>query len=355
MPKTEIALFDQILQGSQLAIQRLEGALAQEKNIHRIRQWERQLASAEESLRKCRDGEVVTQRTQNVAARAGALCAWYGGQLLKSMEKRAGARDGKTDGHRDRPFTLQEQLGTESESQAHSISKRWQIIAEIPKKEFEQLTDIEQEKEITRASLIKRGKQIRNQKEKPGPNVHASGSANAFNAIEDVDGQQFACVYADPPWKYSNQGTRASTNNHYKTLTVEQLCAMPVEPIVSKDAFLHIWTTNAFLFDTKQVIESWGFEYRSCFVWAKTQIGLGNYWRVSHEFLLLAIRGQPKWRNKNLRSWMELKRGKHSFKPEEVRSMIESACDGPYVELFGRRPVEGWTVIGNQIENRLFA
>lgn len=166
--------------------------------------------------------------------------------------------------------------------------------------------------------------------------------------------RKFGTIYADPPWLYGNQATRASTGDHYTGMTVDEICALPVAGLAAENAHLHLWTTNAFLFDAQRVMESWGFEYRSCFVWVKPQMGMGNYWRVSHEFMLLGIRGSAPFRDRSLMSWGEFKRGAHSAKPEEIRSFIQRASEGPYLELFGRRAIDGWTVWGNQIERNLF-
>lgn len=165
---------------------------------------------------------------------------------------------------------------------------------------------------------------------------------------------RFGTVYADPPWLYDNQMTRSATGNHYSGMTVSQICELPVGQLVEDDSHLHLWTTNAFLFECPRIFSAWGFEFRSSFVWAKTQMGIGNYWRNSHEFLLTAIRGNAKrFGDHSIRSWMESKRGAHSAKPEQVRHMIERASPGPYLELFGRFPAEGWTVVGNETSDRL--
>jgi N6-adenosine-specific RNA methylase IME4 len=84
-------------------------------------------------------------------------------------------------------------------------------------------------------------------------------------------------------------------------------------------------------------------------VWVKPQIGMGNYWRVSHEFLLLGVRGSLPFADKSLRNWLEEPRGRHSAKPERVRDLIHKASPGPRLELFARRAVEGWTCWGNEI------
>ena len=168
-------------------------------------------------------------------------------------------------------------------------------------------------------------------------------------------GQKFACIYADPPWQYGNQSTRASTDKNYVTMTFEDIQALPVSQLAADEAHLHLWTTNGFLREAFELMEAWGFEYKSCFVWVKPQMGIGNYWRVSHEFLLLGVRGSFPFIDKSLRSWAELKRGKHSAKPRKVREMIERASPGPRIELFGRSEIDGWTVFGNEIPKDLFS
>lgn len=167
-------------------------------------------------------------------------------------------------------------------------------------------------------------------------------------------GKRFGTIYADPPWLYDNQGTRAATGNHYGGMTVDQLCELPIAELAADDAHLHLWTTNAFLFECPRIFDAWGFEYRSAFVWVKPQLGIGNYWRNSHEYLLTAIRGNAKrFSDRSLKSWLECDRGAHSAKPELVRHMIERASPGPFLELFGRSPAPRWTVWGNQIRRDL--
>ena len=116
--------------------------------------------------------------------------------------------------------------------------------------------------------------------------VTALAKTDEMCAIEDLEslidsGKRYSTILADPPWAYSNQATRAATDNHYETMPLDDICALPITDIVSDNAHLHLWTTNAFLFDAKRVMESWGFEYKSVFIWIKPSMGIGNYWRVS--------------------------------------------------------------------------
>lgn len=180
-----------------------------------------------------------------------------------------------------------------------------------------------------------------------------SGFIRDFSPLIQA-GNRFGCIYVDPPWQYGNQATRASTDRHYGTMTVDEICSLPVGELAADRSHLHLWTTNGFLFECPRIMEAWGFTYKSCFVWVKRKIGIGNYWRVAHEFLLLGVRGAVPFAKKNLRSWEMLDRAKHSAKPPQVRGFIERASPGPYLELFGRRRVKGWTVWGNQEQGEEF-
>jgi N6-adenosine-specific RNA methylase IME4 len=171
-------------------------------------------------------------------------------------------------------------------------------------------------------------------------------------------GIKFGTVYADPPWSYSNRSTRSSADGEYPTLSVDWLCDpqnMPIAELAAERAHLHLWTTNAFIFEAKRLIDAWGFEYKSCFVWVKPTIGIGNYWRVSHEFLLLGVRGGLTFMERSKRSWGEYPRGKHSEKPDQIRNTIELVSPAPRLELFARIESPGWTCWGNQIERTLLS
>lgn len=170
------------------------------------------------------------------------------------------------------------------------------------------------------------------------------------------DGRRFATIYADPPWPYENEASRAAAVLHYPVMTLEDIRAERVAELAEDNAHLHLWTTNAFLREAMDLIEAWGFRYRSTFVWVKDRIGMGNYWRVSHEFLLLGVRGRLRFRDRAQASWLLAKRGTHSRKPDGVRQLIEKVSPGPYLELYGRAelPHTDWTVYGNRVERRLF-
>ena len=67
-----------------------------------------------------------------------------------------------------------------------------------------------------------------------------------------LSGKKYQTILADPPWSYSNQATRAATDNHYTTMSVDEICDLPISALADDSAHLHLWTTNAFLFDSSE-------------------------------------------------------------------------------------------------------
>ena len=291
---------------------------------------------ASAAMTLCKKAKLGTEN-YNLAAEAKILAERQAGEMLAEV---TGGRGGK----REASNSVLLDLGIER-MQSH----RWQRIAAIPSETL--LAHIEgvkaSGKEITTRDILKLAAR---QAAEPVIEEQIEHETRRVSSLEELNGEKFGTIYADPPWRYGNQATRASTDNHYDTMSVDDIAAMPISEFAADDAHLHIWTTNAFLPDTFRVITAWGFEYRSCFVWVKPQMGIGNYWRVSHEFLLLGIRGDAKrFKDRGLTSWGEYERGKHSSKPEVIRELIERASPGPFLEMFGRTQREGWTVFGNQV------
>lgn len=169
--------------------------------------------------------------------------------------------------------------------------------------------------------------------------------------LEDLvrTGQRFGTIYADPPWPYDDDPPRVGAKHKYPLLDVAAIGALPVRDLAADQAHLHLWVTNAFLFEAQQLFEAWGFTYKTNLVWVKPRVmGPGAYWRNAHELLLFGVRGELTARQKNLRSWVEPSRQGHSEKSERVRDLVEQLSPGPYLELFGRHAVPNWTVFGNE-------
>ncbi len=235
-----------------------------------------------------------------------------------------------------------------------SDSSRAQRIARIPQSTFNRYVrhEVAAGREPTTAGLLRLAKQ---HEVAESVNGKPPASAGFVRTLAELvrQGRSYSTIYVDPPWPYANQGTRAATDNHYPTLTLDQIRAEPVASLAAEKAHLHLWTTTSFLAEALSVIEAWGFTYKSMFVWVKPTLGIGNYYRVAHEMLLLGVKGSLPFQDKAQRSWLELPRSGHSTKPEAVRQLIERVSPGPFLEMYGRRrPTSpAWTIYGNQFLN----
>lgn len=163
---------------------------------------------------------------------------------------------------------------------------------------------------------------------------------------------KFPVIYADPPWRYEFAETEnREIENHYPTMTIDDICAMDISEISTDDSVLFMWATSPKLEEALRVINAWGFTYVTCAIWDKEKIGMGYYFRQQHELLLVAKKGNipapiPAARVKSVLSY---KRGEHSSKPEEFYSIIEDMYpEYKKLELFCRSPRVGWSVWGNQ-------
>jgi N6-adenosine-specific RNA methylase IME4 len=166
---------------------------------------------------------------------------------------------------------------------------------------------------------------------------------------------KFAVIYADPPWRYENPGIGTPgrrIENHYPTMPLEEICALPIGEIAHDDAVLFLWVTVPMLEHCWRVIDAWRFKYRTNMAWAKDKIGTGYWARNQHEHLLICKRGAMPHPPENARpaSLVEAPRLEHSAKPEVFYEIIEAMYPGlRKIELFSRNQREGWTPWGNQL------
>jgi N6-adenosine-specific RNA methylase IME4 len=125
---------------------------------------------------------------------------------------------------------------------------------------------------------------------------------------------------------------------------------MPVGAIAESDALLWLWTTNAHLRVAFEVIDAWGFEYKSLLTWVKDRMGTGDWLRGQTEHCLFAVRGKPIFLNGSHTTVIQAARREHSRKPEEFYALIEETCPGSKVEIFSRQERRGWQVFGDQAQ-----
>jgi N6-adenosine-specific RNA methylase IME4 len=171
---------------------------------------------------------------------------------------------------------------------------------------------------------------------------------------------------ADPPWKFGDAlpGTTRGAENNYDVMGIDDIRKLDIPPLAD-DCHLFLWRVSAMVEEAYSVVRAWGFVPKSEIVWRKLTtggkrwFGMGRHVRMEHEVCIIATRGKPKVRDRATRSIFEADAPAmfaapcegHSRKPDEFYGLVETLCEGPYLELFARRERAGWTTLGNQVPN----
>lgn len=166
---------------------------------------------------------------------------------------------------------------------------------------------------------------------------------------------KYNVIYVDPPWQYLDKLIEGygAAEHHYPTLSIEELCELPVKELAYKNSVLFLWIPTPILAQGEwpEVVKAWGFEGKSCCVWNKVRHNYGHYFSIRTEFLLLATKGSylPELKTLPKNIIIVERTKKHSEKPEEFRHLIERMYPGKWVELFARKKIDGWDTWGNEV------
>jgi len=175
--------------------------------------------------------------------------------------------------------------------------------------------------------------------------------------------KRYKIIYADPPWAYRDKRDKhprlsGGASVYYNTMELGDIKRLPIHNIADQDCILFMWATFPNLREGLEVIKAWGFEYKTIgFIWIKTNkhtdkpfFGIGHYTKSNSEPCLLAIKGRPKIMSNYVSSVVIEHREEHSKKPDIVRDkIVELMGNVPRIELFARKPTEGWDVWGNEV------
>lgn len=182
--------------------------------------------------------------------------------------------------------------------------------------------------------------------------------------LDVADGRRFGTILADPPWQFQNRTGKVAPEHkrlsRYPTMTLEEICRLPVERIAADPSHLYLWVPNALLPEGLEVMRRWGFRYVSNIVWHKVRKdggsdgrGVGFYFRNVTELLLFGVRGKNARTLAPGRSQVNMiqsRKREHSRKPDEQYDIIEKCSYKKRIELFSRGARRGWEVWGNQAD-----
>lgn len=221
--------------------------------------------------------------------------------------------------------------------------ERFQVLAEHPEIVEQAKAEARESQEVvTRSDVLNKIKKEQ-RKEMIQRQVEEIENGN----IEKPDGL-FDVIAIDPPWNYGTSfdadGRRVA--NPYPEMTQEQLKTLEIP--AKDNCVMFLWTTQKFIWDAKELLDTWGFTYRSMIVWDKEKIGMGDLIRMQCEFCLVGIKGSPVFKdNHSVRDIIREPRREHSRKPEEFYRIVDSLCAGRKLDFFSREERKGWFSYGN--------
>lgn len=186
---------------------------------------------------------------------------------------------------------------------------------------------------------------------------------------------KYQIICADPPWGFDDglkkmkRDVKRSAESHYHTMTVKQVCDLPVKQLIDPTgSLLALWVPGSMLQDGLNVMNAWGFTLKQTWVWVKlkkdyakeadlnnsTRVGMGRLFRQTHEIALIGTAGKsiyPLLQNKSQRSvGFDLNEG-HSIKPGTLQDRLEIMFPtANKIELFARRTRPNWTCLGDGID-----
>ncbi len=181
--------------------------------------------------------------------------------------------------------------------------------------------------------------------------------------FEGLPRKHFGLIAADAPMRFNAGKSNRSFENHYRTMPLADIKAMPIYELAAENCALLLWTSPPFLKQSLEIMAAWKFRFVSIgFTWLKLQrrhahqvfldkdvfISMGHTTRKSSEICLLGKRGRPPRLNKNVGEVILAARREHSRKPEQFFQRCEHLYPGPYLELFSRTNREGWTAFGDE-------
>ncbi len=188
-------------------------------------------------------------------------------------------------------------------------------------------------------------------------------STVAQDFVKTVKDKNYKTILADPPWRFQNRTGKMAPEhkrlNRYPTLDLSEIKEIPVHLVAAKNAHLYLWVPNALLKEGLEVMDAWGFEYKTNIIWHKIRKdggpdgrGVGFYFRNTTEIVLFGTRGslrtlEPGRSQVNI---LKTRKQEHSRKPDEMYELIEKCSSGPYLELFARGARPNWDVFGNQAD-----
>jgi N6-adenosine-specific RNA methylase IME4 len=337
-------------------------ALSEAHRVDEVKDIRDKAVAMQAYAKQAKDTTLITQATE-IRMRAERRA----GELLIEMAQRHERDSGKG----NRNPVLKSQAATPKLTDlgiSKTQSSRWQKLAALGDDKFEaKVEGASKHAYDAMTSRFLKSAKIERAKQHHAKVIEHGCAVGDLVALGE-SGKRFSVIYADPPWPWKTWGGQSSkihsaSENHYGASELEEIARLPVAPLAADNCALLLWCTGPHIAIGTHVpvINGWAFRPSTFgFDWVKTNAdgslytGMGYWTRSNSEICLLAIKGSPMRLATDVHEIVMAPVGDHSAKPDEVRRRIERLFPGPYLELYARKPVPGWTTWGNEIPRTTF-
>lgn len=264
----------------------------------------------------------------------------------KKAQGGTGANQHSQKDQNDLSANTAEKLATEHGVSAPTVKRAAKFAEEVEK------TPELQEAIATGKPVLQAKRELKEKKreERREENRAKVAEAKAPEEIIQV-GAKFATIVIDPPWDWGDEGDQDQLGRarpDYATMSIDELCKLPVGDLADDDCHIYLWITNRSLPKGFRLLEAWGFRYITALTWVKPHFGMGNYFRGQSEHILFGVKGSQPLKRKDVGTIFCAPRGPngHSSKPIEFYELVESCSPGPHLEMFSRCERDGWKTWG---------
>lgn len=170
----------------------------------------------------------------------------------------------------------------------------------------------------------------------------------------DLEPFSYDLIMIDPPWRFQNwsdKGQAKGPEPHYKTMSDDEIRALPVGDLAKRDCLVWLWATwpKADL-AIECLTRRWGFEFVTGGAWNKKRWGTGYVWRSVCEPVFIGKAGEPKVHGASVPNLFAEPRRGHSEKPEIAYRLAEQMMPAARrADVFSRRTRPGWEACGDEI------
>jgi len=165
---------------------------------------------------------------------------------------------------------------------------------------------------------------------------------------------KFRTLVIDPPWESKMVLKKVRPNQvefPYPTMSLEEIEKLPIQELaVEEGCHVYLWATHKYIPDALRIFEKWGVKYQCLLTWVKP-VGISPFsWMYDTEHVLFGRIGNLALLQMGVKLSFHAPVTRHSEKPDVFYEKVKQVSPEPRLEMFQRKPHDGFKGWGNEAE-----